>query len=332
MKVRKLYLSTLLSILLLGVTFSFGIAADHKDAPISGANPAADITDVYAFQNPNDLDKVILVMNVNPLTQAGATANFARDVTYRLLVDNDGDFKEDVVIRINFKDLKENSVEAFEEEDDDGDLNAESMKKYEIDGQSVKVKGPHTRFFAGLRDDPFFFDLAGFKNGLNFTGVDFFTGTNVSAIVIEIPQGALRHGAKNNVLHIWGETRQRGKGSHAPGPNIDRMGNPAINTVFIPTGRKDAFNQGEPKDDPANFSSDFPAAFAALASVLLPDVITLDLSKPSGFLNGRRLQDDVIDIELGILHGLAPSVPATDGVNSNDKSFLTDFPFLAAPW
>ena len=288
-------------------TFLTSLAADHKDAPISGANPAADINDVYAFQNPNDPDKVILVMTVNPLTPAGVTANFSPNVTYKFLIDSDGDYMEDATISINF----------------DAANNPE-------------VIGPNIRIFTGMRDDPFYFDLDGFKNGLTFTGTDFFAGKNVSAIVVEVAQGALKRGAGNNVLHIWAETRERGKGPNAPGPNIDRMGNPAINTVFIPSAKKDAFNQGEPKDDPANFTSAFGevfgGAFAPLAGVLLPDVITLDLTKPSGFLNGRRLQDDVIDAELGILNSLLAAVPTTDGVNSNDKAFLGDFPFLAEPW
>jgi len=35
------------------------------------------------------------------------------------------------------------------------------------------------RFFAGLRSDPFFFDLLGFLNGFKFTGSDFFVDKNV---------------------------------------------------------------------------------------------------------------------------------------------------------
>ena len=32
---------------------------------------------------------------------------------------------------------------------------------------------------AGTFDDPFFFDLDGFRNGFQFTGIDFFAGLNV---------------------------------------------------------------------------------------------------------------------------------------------------------
>jgi Domain of unknown function (DUF4331) len=57
----------------------------------------------------------------------------------------------------------------------------------------------------------------------------------------------------------------------------------------------------------------------------------------AGFPNGRRLNDDVVDIELQALEGvLLPNHPAAvdtlgDGVNNNDAAFGTSFPYLALP-
>jgi hypothetical protein len=65
-----------------------------------------------------------------------------------------------------------------------------------------------------------------------------------------------------------------------------------------------------------------------------------------GFPNGRRLQDDVTDIELLAVAGAAYEVltPGTfnfnpaligvlrDGVNNNDRPLLPVFPYLATPW
>jgi hypothetical protein len=59
-----------------------------------------------------------------------------------------------------------------------------------------------------------------------------------------------------------------------------------------------------------------------------------------GFPNGRRLADDVVDIELRALAGATPFTPPFnrvpnnslgDGVNGNDKPFLTAFPYVATP-
>jgi hypothetical protein len=53
----------------------------------------------------------------------------------------------------------------------------------------------------------------------------------------------------------------------------------------------------------------------------------------AGFPNGRRLVDDVVDIELQVVAGLLKGnkVPLGDGVDRNDKPFLSAFPYLAAP-
>jgi hypothetical protein len=47
------------------------------------------------------------------------------------------------------------------------------------------------RLFAGIRSDPFFFDLEGMKNNIQFTGADTFLDKNVFSIVMEIPNRAL---------------------------------------------------------------------------------------------------------------------------------------------
>ena len=53
----------------------------------------------------------------------------------------------------------------------------------------------------------------------------------------------------------------------------------------------------------------------------------------AGFPNGRRLDDDVVDIELQVVAGFLKGnkVPLGDGVDRNDKPFLSTFPYLAGP-
>jgi hypothetical protein len=54
----------------------------------------------------------------------------------------------------------------------------------------------------------------------------------------------------------------------------------------------------------------------------------------AGFPNGRRLGDDVVDIEEQAVAGflLGKKVPLGDGVNGNDKPYLSHFPYVATPW
>jgi hypothetical protein len=56
----------------------------------------------------------------------------------------------------------------------------------------------------------------------------------------------------------------------------------------------------------------------------------------AGFPNGRRLTDDVVDIELqalegAITKGIVKPLAAGDGVNANDVSFGASFPYVALP-
>lgn len=74
-----------------------------------------------------------------------------------------------------------------------------------------------------------------------------------------------------------------------------------------------------------------------VAGAVIPDTVTINLDAPSGFPNGRRLQDPVIDVTLAILfldlatHGADTFARLPLGPAANDRPFLADFPFLAAP-
>ena len=76
-----------------------------------------------------------------------------------------------------------------------------------------------------------------------------------------------------------------------------------------------------------------------LRSMIIPDTLKLDLSRPSGFPNGRDLDDPVVDILLAALFldfavtGQSTSTFANLPLNppGNDRPFTTTFPFLAPP-
>lgn len=57
-----------------------------------------------------------------------------------------------------------------------------------------------------------------------------------------------------------------------------------------------------------------------------------------GFPNGRRLADDVVDVSLRVAAGVllpafnrAPNNALTDGVDANDRAFLSTFPYVPLP-
>ena len=68
-------------------------------------------------------------------------------------------------------------------------------------------------FFAGLRDDPFFFDfgqyseiIAGNATSFNSPGTDTFAGTNVMSIVVEVPKTMI---GDTGSINTWVETKRK---------------------------------------------------------------------------------------------------------------------------
>lgn len=85
------------------------------------------------------------------------------------------------------------------------------------------------------------------------------------------------------------------------------------------------------------FSQVVPGSGSTLGALVVPDTLTINLAQPSGFPNGRRLQDPVIDITLAAifldLRVHAPDTLARLPLNpaANDVPFRTQFPYIAPP-
>lgn len=319
--------------------------ADHLDAPglmSPDANAKTDITDIYAFQKPGDSDKSILILNVNPLAPTLANS-FEHNGAYLLKIDTNGDARAEIAFRITFSEVDDGRqwatvrrVWGGEADEDDGDDDDDgevviSHAPVSFGHEAHVTKHGDYRFFAGLRSDPFFFDLVGFLHNFNFTGSDFFIDKNVFGIVLEVPNWALGNNPK---IGVWARTLLKKNGRFV---RDDRMGRPAINTVFNHGNDKNVFNQINPVQDRGLFEASFIATLEsfgysasqadAIADILLPDILTYDYSSSAGFLNGRKLTDDVIDIELGLV---------TNGKITTDKvgphtDYLSKFPYLGNP-
>lgn len=342
MRIRKLTLGLGVAALAVGAAGAIpALGADHRDAPLAQGAPQLDINDVYAFKAPNG--NFVAVMTVNPLTSPANTGalSLATNAVYEFKLDLDGDAVADRSYKFTFSGtgpvqdavVRLASGANAVTNDPTGDQVA-SGKTSAGSGVTIIEGAGGRKFYVGPRDDPFFFDLAGFQAGLKFTGVDTFKGTNVTAIVMELPASVVSAAAPDGTLGVWATTsRPRSTGGWE---QVDRMGRPAINTVFIPSDQKDAFNANNPDRDTSIYTDEVTAALDSLASpatetlagLLLPDILTIDLNMPVGYLNGRDLDDDVIDISLQAITG---NNSIGDGVNANDKAFSGTFPYLAAP-
>ena len=321
-----LVLSGVALVLALGLPKLTARGADHLDAPLVQADGRLDITDVYAFASGSN---TVLIMNVNPLAGALNPTALRPGAKYEFAIDNDGDALEDIVHLIQASAPDKNGIQ--------------QVNLRQAGGGWVLAKGPSDdilpvkgggNLFVGLRDDPFFFDLLSLGS-LSFCPTDpapdFFAGLDVSAIVLEVPTSDLT--GATDVIGVWARTEFDGN-------QIDRMGRPVINTVLIPAGSKDAFNTTVPSADVATWTAAVIASLiglngdaaysAVVAAIVLPDILTYDTSVAANFivLNGRDLDDDVIDKSLDVV---SMGAITTDCVGANDVPFLTSFPYLAPP-
>ena len=123
---------------------------------------------------------------------------------------------------------------------------------------------------------------------------------------------------------------------------VDRMGIPALNTVFNhpPAFSKTDYNTAGPDGDVAAYTGLFEIVLGAVANadpsttaaLLLPDELPVSLAEAvSDFaaLTGRKPADDATDVALQVVVGIASL--HSDNVDGNDVPFLDSFPYLARP-
>ena len=209
---------------ILGIATFVAIAADHIDAPAvngGGSSSLSDITDFYAFQGANT-SNIVFVASVQGFLspEASASATFDENVMIEFNIDTDADAVEDLVIQAIPRDgnmyffgpypAGSTSLSSTI------DVTAANQGVVDITpyGQSAIVEtSSGISYFAGPRDDPFFFDfgqfsaiLMGNATGFNNPGTDSFAGTNVLSVVIEVPKSMI--GASGSV-NTWVETKRK---------------------------------------------------------------------------------------------------------------------------
>jgi len=183
------------------------IGFPHGDARL-------DLTDLYAFPKPGDPGKSILIMNVHPsvgLNPPGPTTSepFAPEARYELKIDTDGDAVANISYEMRIASVEGEQtatlrrVEGVQvaETDAGGKIIVEGVPVSTGHEGHVAQAGDH-RFFAGWRSDPFFFDVLGTLNKLQFTSGDFFADKDTCSIVLEVPNSVL--GLKE--VGLWART------------------------------------------------------------------------------------------------------------------------------
>ncbi|MEO8898205.1 MAG: DUF4331 domain-containing protein [Candidatus Dormibacter sp.] len=178
-----------------------------------------------------------------------------------------------------------------------------STPNYRALGEAAVHSLPHgERVFAGQRLEGFYvdlgaiFDLGDLRPFQNLhivpmpaaAGVDASHDFNVHCIALRIPKTMLTRNGSNptdpdsptSVIGVWAAASRRkahvrdGDESHESGPwvQVSRLGNPLINEVLIPMGKKDYWNSQRAQDDSQFSQYVAHPELAKLLPVLYPGV------------------------------------------------------------
>jgi hypothetical protein len=223
----------------LGGTSAF--AADHRDSVAAVASPAADINDVYAWV---EAEKVVLAMTVFPV--ADANSKFDDALLYAFHVESSAGFgmagtSKDIICTFTTDQAIDCKVGDPNEGDVDDSVAGDASKETGLASASGKIN-----VFAGLRADPFYFNLDGFRDavatvktaaaGLTFDGAgcpgvdaatsgvlvgmlqgtmmgtmpaaNFFGTLNTLAIVMELEKSLIAPGG--STVAVWASTHMKG--------------------------------------------------------------------------------------------------------------------------
>ena len=308
--------------------------SDHFDAEDS----RTDLTDLYVFRSPDRLDRSVLILDFNPDATA-AEVSFDPAASYEIKIDTNGDLEADVAFHVLFEVAADEEARATVYRATGAAARGTGRVGEAIvvgarvlkDGSALTTVSTQYRFFAGLRSDPHFKDVHGFRNNFQFTGDDPVARRNVFGVALEVPNEALG-GAS---VRLWARAMTLIDGKMQ---QVDQAGRPGINNTFNePEADRLAFDESQPADQWDRFGDRFIAHLESLgyppdeahqrARGLLPDMLDYRLAEPAGYPNGRRLTDDTADVLLSLL----TRGRITSDLVGPHTDLLADFPFLGLP-
>jgi hypothetical protein len=259
-----------------------GTASSHREAPLIAEDPSADLTDLYAFRSPDKPNTVTILANVVPGEDPAAGPNwytFSPTARYNLKIDTNGDALPNVTYRFQFRTntgpfFLGDTAQPFTVTRIAGgksqvvargttppnNIGPRSTPNYRsLAAKGVVPLAGGGQVFAGQRDDPFFgdigaiFDLVAIRKGTGNMGggKDFFAGYGVHTFGVQVPIASLN--ARNSTIGVWSSVDRRritARGSITRNSGrwvqVNRLANPLVNEVVIPTGLKDQWNAVQP--------------------------------------------------------------------------------------
>ncbi|MBO0784403.1 MAG: DUF4331 family protein, partial [Ktedonobacteraceae bacterium] len=322
----------------------------HLDSPQARQDVRLDITDVYLFRGTHG---TVFVINVNSsVSGPEVPQGFHHEGLYEFNIDTNGDAIADITYRVSFSERDGGGVQALGLSRFDG---AGARDRF---ASGTLIAQGHTgidltadsgeRIWAGLAGEPFYIEqtvvgavskaLDG-GSAVDLTDWDrsapanLFAGTNVNAIVLEVPDSVL--GARH--IGFWGTTALA---TDAGGwYQTNRAALPLVPLFLFPNSDEpaNAYNNAQPIDDRASYAPllsqrvaqvvatagtvDDPEAYGrAVADMCFPDVLPYEVGTVAmyGFArrNGRSLTDNAPEVMFSFVTNSALS----DGLNKSHAS------------
>ena len=324
--------------------------SDHFSGPRALADPSCDICDLYAFPSPERPGHLVLVVNVFPF--AGPTALFSDAVLCRFRL-------RPVTIAAT------GAAAAFAVGDTEAIFDCSFDVPVHREGSTVQEgrcttpagdvvpvvvndeKGTReagVRIFAGMRSDPFFLDVAAFRETVHKRRMAFkevgdngLAEKNVLSLVLEIDAAEVL--GSTSMLAVVAETLTAGESAM----RLERVGRPEIkngtlrvrefDTVNPDLEIRDLYNDEDAFDLRAEYLGAYRARFNAnltffdsldasvdwplladgshpLTELLLHDFLVVDVSKPFS-------ESTSLEIERAMLAGVPPTTCGGRWLNDN---------------
>lgn len=315
------------------------VASDHDDGETELKGRHLNLTDLYVFRQGDQeagapTNQLIFIMNLNPRSVARQQYYFSTKSNYEFKVSRVADNNNaptgvpNVTLSFTFGAPDNSGRQPITLTTIRGSASTSGgagfttpLNRDPIINR-VNVGGEGFTIFAGLRQDPFFFDVEqyfrvragalGFGPAVGFRnpGVDFTWGYNVLSIVVRVSRDFLRGSTSVNTFDVWEKIIT----TDAAGNMVqtDRLARPAINEGLIITNDYlNALNSVQPDFEAACLAGKLPPDAQALCNAILaeaaatlaafgnsptrigqivaaflPDVMRIDTTIPSGYASG----------------------------------------------
>lgn len=329
-----------------GLFMTAATASDHDDGENDMKARALNITDLYVFREQDQkpgapAGNIVFVMNTNPRSLARQQYYFSTGARYEVkfsrVQDKDAmaTGEADGFFRFEFGAPDRSGRQAITITASRAGLTRvvrttttnqpivttplsgaarPTLNEVRLDNGSISV-------FAGLREDPFFFDveqffrvragLAGLGPSVGFRnpGYDFTAGYNVNTIAVRAPLEWIQSGSIATTFDFWTTISVPNPAKPGEWMQIERLARPAVNEGLLLTNDYlNTLNAVGPDFEAAVLKGDKAAGEAAapiiaevstvlkllgndqnrinaLLGAFLPDVMRIDTTGPSGYAN-----------------------------------------------